>query len=106
MKPLEIATPAGHKPAASSKLAKAPETTPRIAVFADGANVDEMLDLHRRRVVQGFTTNPTLMRQSGVVDYVSFASAVLAEIRDVPISFEVFADEFGEMERQGRANAS
>jgi transaldolase len=71
-------------------------------VVADGAKLEEMLDLHRRRAVQGFTTNPTLMRQAGVVDYVAFASEVLAEIRDVPISFEVFADEFGEMERQAR----
>ncbi|MFI5398683.1 MAG: transaldolase [Candidatus Binatia bacterium] len=78
----------------------------RIALFADGANAAEMLAEYRSGQVQGFTTNPTLMRQSGVTDYVGFAREVLAEICDLPISFEVFADEFSEMERQARIIAS
>ncbi len=78
----------------------------RIAVFCDGANVEDMLAAYRARTVQGFTTNPTLMRQSGVTDYVGFARSVLAEIKDLPISFEVFADEFPEMERQARIISS
>ncbi len=77
-------------------------TERRIEVFCDGANVKDMLAAYRAGTVQGFTTNPTLMRQSGVTDYVAFARAALAEIRDLPISFEVFADEFPEMERQAR----
>lgn len=79
-----------------------PSTQRTIAIFADGANLEEMIAAHRSGEVQGFTTNPTLMRQSGVTDYVQFALSVLAEITDVPISFEVFADEFPEMERQAR----
>jgi len=77
-------------------------STRGIVVFADGANLADMRALHRAGVVQGFTTNPTLMRQSGVSDYAAFARDVLAEISDVPVSFEVFADEFPEMERQAR----
>lgn len=73
-----------------------------IAIFGDGANAEEMIAEYRSGLVQGFTTNPTLMRQANVSDYTGFARSVLAEIRDLPISFEVFADEFGEMERQAR----
>jgi transaldolase len=72
----------------------------RIEVYADGANLDEMLQAYRAGLVRGFTTNPTLMRKAGVRDYAAFARSVLIEIRDLPISFEAFADEFGEMERQ------
>jgi len=61
-----------------------------------------MLTTHRAGAVDGFTTNPTLMRQAGVTDYVAFARDLLAEIKDVPISFEVFADDFAGMERQAR----
>jgi transaldolase len=74
----------------------------RIAVFCDGANVAEMLAAYRADAVDGFTTNPTLMRKAGVAEYAAFAREVLAEIKDLPISFEVFADEFPEMERQAR----
>ncbi len=56
--------------------------------------------------IAGFTTNPTLMRQAGVTDYRAFARDVLAQIRDKPISFEVFADDFAEMELQARHIAS
>lgn len=68
--------------------------------------MDEMLKIYRVGTVSGFTTNPTLMRQSGIADYSAFARAVLSEIRDLPISFEVFADEFLEMDRQARLIAS
>lgn len=78
----------------------------RIKLFADGADRDTMLALAREKKVKGFTTNPTLMRQAGVKDYREFAKALLAEIKDVPISFEVFADELPEMERQAREIAS
>ncbi len=74
----------------------------RIAVFADGANRDEMLKRYREGFVRGFTTNPTLMAKAGVRDYEAFARAILAEIADLPISFEVFSDEFPEMETQAK----
>ena len=78
----------------------------RIDVYADGADLKEMLEAYRLGVVRGFTTNPTLMRKAGISDYVAFARSVLTEIRDLPISFEVFADEFAEMERQALSIAS
>ncbi|MBI3544712.1 MAG: transaldolase [Deltaproteobacteria bacterium] len=74
----------------------------KIAVYADGANAADMLKQYRAGVAKGFTTNPTLMAKAGIRDYAEFARGVLAEIRDLPISFEVFADEFSEMERQAK----
>ncbi|PYQ95015.1 MAG: transaldolase [Acidobacteria bacterium] len=62
--------------------------------------------MYRQPYIKGFTTNPTLMRQAGVSDYPEFARQVLQAIPDKPISFEVFSDEFGEMERQAREIAS
>ncbi len=78
----------------------------RIKIFADGANLESMLALAQKPYISGFTTNPTLMRQAGVADYRAFAHEVLKAIPDRPISFEVFADEFAEMERQAREIAS
>jgi len=74
----------------------------RVKIFADGANLEEMVRAYRSGTVQGFTTNPTLMRKAGVSDYESFARKVLGEIPDLPISFEVFSDEMCEMARQAR----
>lgn len=78
----------------------------RVKVFADGADVDGILELARRPEIAGFTTNPTLMRQSGINDYEGFAHKVLDNVTDLPISFEVFADELAEMARQARLIAS
>jgi len=72
----------------------------KIKLFADGANIDEILALYENPKIEGFTTNPTLMRKAGISDYVSFAKEVLNQIKDRPISFEVFADDFDNMERQ------
>lgn len=72
----------------------------RVKIFADGADVAGMLDLYENPLIQGFTTNPTLMHQAGVSDYRKFAREVLAAIPDRPISFEVLSDDFAEMERQ------
>jgi len=72
----------------------------KIKLFADGANLDDMLAAYQGGNVQGFTTNPTLMRRAGVIDYESFAREVLELIPDRPISFEVFADDFETMYRQ------
>ena len=71
-----------------------------IKLFADGANVAGILEMYQNPRIDGFTTNPTLMRKAGITDYVAFAKDILKEIPDKPISFEVFADEFGQMERQ------
>ncbi|HYK03551.1 MAG TPA: transaldolase [Thermoanaerobaculia bacterium] len=74
----------------------------RIAIYADGADVREMVAARDAGVVKGFTTNPTLMRKVGITDYAAFAKEALASTGDMPISFEVFADEFDEMERQAK----
>jgi transaldolase len=78
----------------------------KVKIFADGANRDEILALYRNPLIKGFTTNPTLMRKAGVANYEDFARNILAEIADRPISLEVFADEFGEMERQAHKISS
>ena len=76
-------------------------TTNRIIkIFADGAEKEKMLELYRSPFISGLTTNPTLMRKAGVKDYKKFALDLLSEIKDKPISFEVFSDEFDEMEMQ------
>jgi transaldolase len=74
----------------------------RIKIFADGASLPSMLESARDPKIAGFTTNPTLMRKAGISDYRAFAKEVLAVIKDRPISFEVFADEFPEMKRQAQ----
>lgn len=74
----------------------------RVQIFADGADKASMLELSRHPHIKGFTTNPTLMRATGVADYTEFAQEVLANIPDRPVSFEVFADEEPEMEEQAR----
>jgi transaldolase len=72
----------------------------KIKIFADGADRAGMLEMYALAYIKGFTTNPTLMRKAGVADYRAFAKDILGEIKDRPISFEVFSDEFPEMERQ------
>jgi len=74
----------------------------RVKLFADGADKMGMLEMYENPLVQGFTTNPTLMRKAGVSDYREFAQDILRAIPDRPISFEVFSDDFDEMVRQGR----
>jgi transaldolase len=78
----------------------------RVKIFADGADRAGMLEMARKPYIAGLTTNPTLMRKAGVADYRAFAKDLLSVIRDKPVSFEVFCDEFGEMERQAREIAS
>ena len=74
----------------------------RIKLFADGAVLAEMKAAYQGGLVKGFTTNPSLMKKAGVTDYNEFAKEVLAEITDMPISFEVFSDDFASMEREAR----
>lgn len=78
----------------------------RVKIFADGADLQGMLQLYRNPYIKGFTTNPTLMRKSGISDYEGFARSVVENIPDRPISFEVFSDEFIEMGRQARKISS
>jgi transaldolase len=78
----------------------------RVKIFADGADKGGMLDMYRMPHIRGLTTNPTLMKKAGVQDYKAFAKDVLAVIRDKPVSFEVFSDDFVEMERQAMEIAS
>ena len=78
----------------------------RVKIFADGADLLGMIALAQEPWIKGFTTNPTLMAKAGVSDYHAFASDVLAAIPDRPISFEVFSDDFDEMERQARSIAA
>jgi transaldolase len=75
-----------------------------IKIYADGSDPEEMVSVID--TVSGFTTNPTLMRKAGIVDYEAFARKVLRLIPNHPISFEVFADEIPEMERQAKRLAS
>jgi transaldolase len=78
----------------------------QVRIFADGADKAGMLEMARLPYISGFTTNPTLMRKAGIVDYRVFARDIVACLPDRPISFEVFSDEFGEMERQAHEIAS
>jgi transaldolase len=78
----------------------------KVKIFADGADRAGMLEMARRPYISGLTTNPTLMRKAGIADYRAFARDVLAVITDKPISFEVFCDDFAEMERQANEIAS
>ena len=72
----------------------------KIKLFADGADKAQILQAQANPLIKGFTTNPTLMRAAGVKDYEAFAREILTVVTDKPISYEVFADDFSEMERQ------
>jgi len=74
----------------------------RVKIFADGADRNAIAELASNPVVSGFTTNPTLMRAAGVADYEAFARDIVELVPELPISLEVFSDDFGEMEQQAR----
>lgn len=77
-----------------------------IKLYADGANIEEMVDFYHGGTIRGFTTNPSLMKKAGVTDYAAFAKDVLHRISDLPISFEVFSDDFAVMEEEANTIAS
>jgi len=77
-----------------------------VKIFADGAEKAGMLEMYAKPFIKGFTTNPTLMHKAGLTDYCAFAREIVEAIPDRPISFEVFSDEFGDMERQAREIAT
>jgi len=77
-----------------------------VKLFADGAEKAGMLEMYAKPYIKGFTTNPTLMHKAGQTDYRGFAKSIVEAIPDRPISFEVFSDEFDEMERQAHEIAA
>lgn len=78
----------------------------KVQIFADGADKAGMLEMYAKSYVKGLTTNPTLMKKAGITDYSAFCKDILSFIRDKPLSFEVFSDDFDEMERQAMEIAS
>jgi transaldolase len=78
----------------------------KIKIFADGADCQDMMALNENPIIEGFTTNPSLCRKAGILDYRDFARCVLAIIKDKPVSFEVISDDFAEMKRQALEIAS
>jgi transaldolase len=78
----------------------------KVQIFADGADKVGMLDMYSKPYIKGLTTNPTLMKKAGVTDYRAFCKDILTQIKDKPLSFEVFSDDFADMERQAMEIAS
>ena len=78
----------------------------KVKIFSDGADKKDMLDMNGKDFIKGLTTNPSLMRKAGVKDYEAFAKDILSTIKKKPISFEVFSDDFDDMERQAMKIAS
>ncbi|MBO6304220.1 MAG: transaldolase [Selenomonadaceae bacterium] len=72
----------------------------KVDIYADGADIDGMLEMSNKSYIKGFTTNPSLMKKAGVKDYAKFAKEVTSHITDLPISFEVFADDFPTMKKE------
>lgn len=72
----------------------------KIKIFSDGADLDSIIEAYQAGVVKGFTTNPALMSQAGITNYLTFAREVLRVVSDLPVSFEVFSDDFDGMRRQ------
>ena len=77
-----------------------------VKIFADGADKSKMLEMYAKPYIKGLTTNPTLMNKVGITNYRVFCKDILTFIKDKPLSFEVFSDEFPEMERQAMEIAS
>jgi transaldolase len=77
-----------------------------VKIFADGADKAGMLEMYSKSYIKGLTTNPTLMKKAGITDYRAFCKDILTHIKDRPLSFEVFSDDFAEMERQAMEIAS
>lgn len=78
----------------------------KVKIFADGADKSNMLEMYQKSFIKGLTTNPTLMNKAGIRDYRAFCKDILISIKDKPLSFEVFSDDFKEMERQAFEIAS
>jgi len=72
----------------------------KVKIFCDGADKKDMLEMNNKTFIKGLTTNPSLMKKAGIKDYEVFAKDILSTIKEKPISFEVFSDDFNEMEKQ------
>lgn len=77
-----------------------------IDIYADGVVVSEMVAAKEKGIVKGFTTNPTLMKRAGITDYVGFAKEALDKVSGMPISFEVFSDDFSTMKKEAEKIAA
>ena len=78
----------------------------QVKIFSDGANFSEMMKMNENPLISGLTTNPTLMHRSGVSNYTEFCKSVLDVVKVKPVSFEVFSDDFSEMEKQSKIISS
>lgn len=78
----------------------------KIKIYLDGADRAAMVEMAPNPLIQGFTTNPSLMKKAGVKDYSGFCKEILTQLQGKPVSFEVFADDFAEMRRQAKEIAS
>jgi transaldolase len=78
----------------------------KVKIFADGADIGGIIEMSKNPLIKGFTTNPTLMRKAGITNYEAFARELLKSVTDRPVSFEVFADDFASMIKQGRRIAN
>lgn len=78
----------------------------KIKIFADGADISDIKQAYQEKIVKGFTTNPSLMKKANISNYEIFAKNILEIVTDLPISFEVFSDDFSEMEREARKISS
>ena len=78
----------------------------KIKIFSDGADKKDMLEMNSKTFIKGLTTNPSLMKKAGIKDYEIFAKDILSTIKEKPISFEVFSDDFDDMEKQAMEIAS
>lgn len=89
-----------QEPKSMTGISPSSITNLKVKLFADGADKAGMLEMAAKPFIQGLTTNPTLMRRAGITDYKAFALDILKVIPSKPISFEVFSDDFAEMEKQ------
>ena len=78
----------------------------KVKIFSDGADKKDMLEMNSKTFIKGLTTNPSLMKKAGIEDYEAFAKDILSTIKKKPISFEVFSDDFDDMEKQAMEIAS
>ena len=78
----------------------------KVKIFSDGADKKDMLEMNSKTFIKGLTTNPSLMKKAGIKDYETFAKDILSTIKEKPISFEVFSDDFDDMEKQAMEIAS
>ena len=69
-------------------------------IFCDIAELEQIRRFNKKKIIKGFTTNPSLMRKAGAKDYKSYSLKILKICNNKPVSLEVFADEYSEMKKQ------